>query len=76
MVRDHRRIKSHWIQPFPVTFRNLISEFSSFKSFDKETVTEIFLDFPPPLIEDIYIIPDQLPWICFQLGQLLVHTAF
>ena len=46
---DHRRIKSHWIQPFPITLRNLISEFSSFKSFDKETVTEIFLDCPLPI---------------------------
>ena len=49
MARDHRRIKSHWIQPFSVTFRNLMSEFSGFKSFEKETVTEIFLDFPPPI---------------------------
>ena len=49
MTWDHRRIKSQWIQPVPVTLRNLISEFSSFKSFDKETVTEIFPDFPPPI---------------------------
>ena len=48
MAWDHRRIKSHWIQPFPIHLET-ISEFSSFKSFDKETVTEIFLDFPLPI---------------------------
>ena len=31
----------------PVTLRNLRLEFSSFKRFNKETVKEMSLDFPP-----------------------------